>query len=272
VIRRQQRSIAALLSFLLLAACASLQQHGATGHVSPASDAASAVYSAPSDARRRADAHLQLALAYYQQTQWQVALDEVTLALRAMPQLPDALSMRGLIYMASGRRDLAGADFRQALQIAPEQPDYLNNYAWFLCQDGHAQESLDWFERAVGKPDYRSPWKALNNAGSCSLAAGDRRLAEAYFLRAAAVQAGNVRSNIELAKLYFNDGDFPRARFHAERAMAVATPGVEALWLAIKVARKSDQPETEAKLLTQLRLLYPDSAEYAAYQRGVFDE
>jgi type IV pilus assembly protein PilF len=54
--------------------------------------------------------------------------------------------------------------------------------------------------------------------------------------------------------------------------MAVATPGVEALWLAIKVARKSDQPEMEAKLLTQLRLLYPDSAEYAAYQRGVFDE
>ena len=52
----------------------------------------------------------------------------------------------------------------------------------------------------------------------------------------------------------------------------LATPGVEALWLAIKVARKSDQPEMEAKLLTQLRLLYPDSAEYAAYQRGVFDE
>jgi type IV pilus assembly protein PilF len=42
--------------------------------------------------------------------------------------------------------------------------------------------------------------------------------------------------------------------------------------LAIKVARKSEQPSTETKLLAQLRNLYPDSTEYAAYQRGVFDE
>ena len=275
MIWRQQRLLAALLSFLLLAACASPQQRGAADEVLPVTGAnasSTAGYSVSSDTQRRADAHLQLALAYYQQAQWQVALDEVARALRASPREPDALSMRGLIYMASGRQDLAGADFLEALRIVPEQPDYLNNYAWFLCRSGRAQESLSWFDRAVKRPDSRSPEKALNNAGTCSIAAGDRRAAKAYFLRAAAVQSGNVRSHAELAKLYFDDGDYPRARFHAERATAVTTPGVDALWLAIKVARKSDQPSTEAKLLAQLSHLYPDSAEYAAYQRGAFDE
>jgi type IV pilus assembly protein PilF len=262
VIRYARGLIALSLSFLLLAACASPQRSGAQD---PASAAAS-------DAQRRADAHLQLALAYYQQAQWQIALDEVALALQAAPRQSDALSMRGLIYMAFGRQELAGADFREALRSAPDRPEYLNNYAWYLCQDGQAQASLQWFERAVRRPDYRSPEKALNNAGSCSLKAGDAVAAKAYFLRAVEIQPANARSNAELAKIYFNDGDYARARFHAAHATAVATPDVDALWLAIKVARKSDQPSTETKLLAQLRRLYPDSAEYAAYQRGAFDE
>jgi type IV pilus assembly protein PilF len=261
---RRQRSIAALLSFLLLTACA--------GAVNADRPAASGADAAAAVNQRRADAHLQLALAYYQQSQWQVALDEATLALQIAPQQADALSMRGLILMASGRPAPAGADFLQALQIAPDQPDYLNNYAWFLCQTGHAKASLDWFERAAGQPDYRAPENALNNAGTCSQAAGDPVAATDYFQRALALQPANARSNIALAKIYFDNGDYPRARLHAERATAGSRPGVEALWIAIKVARKSDRAATETQLLTQLRNLYPDSAEYAAYQRGVFDE
>jgi type IV pilus assembly protein PilF len=267
---RLQRWIAALVSVLLVAACAN-SSAGLERDPGPGSGPGPGPNSAATD-QQRADAHLQLALAYYQQSQWQVALDEAALALQIVPEQPDALSMRGLIYMASGRQALAGAQFLQALRIVPDQPDYLNNYAWYLCQTGHAQASLRWFERAAGRPNYQTPEKALNNAGTCSLTAGYRDAAKKYFARAAAVQPGNVRSNTELAKLYFNDGNYPRARFHAERATAVAKPGVEALWLAIKVARKSEQPSTETKLLAQLRSLYPDSAEYAAYQRGVFDE
>jgi type IV pilus assembly protein PilF len=268
VSRRLQQWIAASISVLLLAACAN--SSAALGG-DPRSYAQLQSQNAAAK-QQRADAHLQLALAYYQQSQWQVALDEATLALQIEPQQPDALSMRGLIYMASGRQALAGAEFQQALQIAPDQPDYLNNYAWFLCRTGQAQASLRWFEQAARQPDYETPEKALNNAGTCSLSIGERDAARNYFVRAAALQPGNVQSNLELAKLYLHDRDYPHAGFHAERAMAVEKPGVEALWLAIKVARKSEQPSTETQLLMQLRSLYPDSAEYAAYQRGAFDE
>jgi type IV pilus assembly protein PilF len=267
---RRLYAYAALLSFLFLTACAGVVNADQSVPVVSAADAASSVN------QRRADVHLQLALAYYQQSQWQVALDEATSALQIAPPggdvKADALSMRGLILMASGRPVLAGPEFLQALQIAPDQPDYLNNYAWFLCQTGHARASLNWFERAAGQPDYQVPEKALNNAGSCSQTAGDDVAAKGYFARALALQPGNARSNTALAKIYFNDGDYSRARFHAERATAGSTPDVDALWIAIKVARKSDRAATETQLLAQLRTLYPASAEYAAYQRGAFDE
>jgi type IV pilus assembly protein PilF len=264
---RLQRLSAALLSFLLLTACAgTVSANQSRPGMPAAADSAAAVN------RHRADAHLQLALAYYQQRQWQVALDEATLALEIAPEQPDALSMRGLILMASGRPALAGTEFEQALRIAPDRPDYLNNYAWFLCQTGQPRASLSWFERAAARPDYRSPEKALNNAGACSQAAGDTDAAKRYFKRALALQADDARGNVALAKLYFNDGDYSRARLHAERAAAGPRPGVDALWIGIKVAHKSDQAGTETQLLAQLRHLYPDSAEYAAYQRGVFDE
>jgi type IV pilus assembly protein PilF len=162
---------------LLVAACANSSaglERGLGLGASPSSAATG---------QQRADAHLQLALAYYQQSQWQVALDEAALALQIVPEQPDALSMQGLIYMASGRQALAGAPFLQALRIAPDQPDYLNNYAWYLCQTGHAQASLRWFERAAGQPDYQTPEKALNNAGTCSLTAGERDVAKNYFVQ-----------------------------------------------------------------------------------------
>lgn len=270
---RRQRSGAAVLSILLLTACAgavSANQPSSSGMTATAAAASNG--SSASIDQRRADAHLQLALAYYQQGQWQVALDEATLALRIAPEQADALSMRGLILMASGRPAPAGDDFRQALRIAPEQPDYLNNYAWYLCQNGQALESLDWFERAAARPDYHSPEKALINAGTCSQAAGDADAAKRYFHRALALRPNDARGNVALAKIYYKDGDYPQARLHAERGAAGAKPGADALWIAIKVARKSDQAAKETQLLAQLRHLYPDSAEYAAYQRGVFDE
>jgi type IV pilus assembly protein PilF len=264
---RLQRLRAALLSFLLLTACA-----GAMNVSQPRPGFTPAPDSAAARIQRRADAHLQLALAYYQQRQWQVALDEATLALQIAPEQADALSMRGLILMASGRPALAGAEFEQALRIAPEQPDYLNNYAWFLCQTGQPQASLGWFERAAAQPAYRSPEKALNNAGACSQAAGDMDAAKRYFGQALALHPENARGNVALANIYFNDGDYPHARLHAERAAAGSRPGADALWIAIKVAHKSNQAGTETQLLAQLRHLYPESTEYAAYQRGAFDE
>jgi type IV pilus assembly protein PilF len=44
------------------------------------------------------------------------------------------------------------------------------------------------------------------------------------------------------------------------------------LWLAIKVQHKMGDQGAEQGWVTQLRRHHADSPEYAAYQRGAFDE
>ncbi len=46
----------------------------------------------------------------------------------------------------------------------------------------------------------------------------------------------------------------------------------DALWQAIKIERKLGDRAAELSLVTQLSKRFPDSAEFAAYQRGAFDE
>jgi type IV pilus assembly protein PilF len=77
---------------------------------------------------------------------------------------------------------------------------------------------------------------------------------------------------VNLAKVYYQKGDYVRARFYVGRATKADGVSADTLWLAIRVEHKLADKAVEASLATQLRRRHPNSAEYAAYQRGAFDE
>jgi type IV pilus assembly protein PilF len=52
----------------------------------------------------------------------------------------------------------------------------------------------------------------------------------------------------------------------------VDTLSADTLWLAIRVQHKLGDAGAEAGWVTQLRRHHAGSVEYAAYQRGAFDE
>jgi len=180
--------------------------------------------------------------------------------------------MRALIYMDMGETALAEESFKRAMQLAPNNPDFSNNYGWFLCQNGRARESISYFEAASRNRSYASPAKALNNAGVCSLKLGDAVAAERYFNEAFKSNPGNLDTSLNLARLYYGRGDFQRARFYIGRVTRSDNPGAAALWMAIRVERKLGDRDAEAGLATELRRRYPDSREYAALSRGAYDE
>jgi len=222
--------------------------------------------------QQRARIRLQLAVGYYEQHQISTALDEVKQSLQADPNYADAHSMRGLIYMEMGENGMAEDSFLQAIKLSPNNPDFNNNYGWFLCQNGQEQKSISYFERALKVRAYQSPAKALNNAGVCSLKLKDKSNAEKYFLRAFQYDPGNASTNANLAKIFYDRQDYERARFYITRVTKTNMANAEALWLAIKVEHKIGDRSTESGLAAQLRNRYPDSTEYAAYERGAFDE
>jgi type IV pilus assembly protein PilF len=248
-----------------LAACAGTGDSG--GELKTASD------QTPTD--KRASIRLQLAIGYLQDGKLEVALDEVKQALAANPEFADAYGVRALIYSAMGELALAEENFQRALKLAPRNPELSNNYGSFLCQNGRPAQGIAYFEAALKNPAYQSPVKALLNAGSCSLKTRKLDAAERYLLDALRYDPDQPTASANLARVYYERRDYVRAGFFINRVKAAAkldTLSADVLWLAIRVDRKLGEKASEASLATQLRRRHPGSPEYAAFQRGAFDE
>ncbi len=251
-------------TLLVLAGCASSQSGGTGQELKTSSD--------QTDVQKRADIRLQLAIGYYGRRQFPVALDEIKLALQIDPGFADAYGVRALIYMEMGETRLAEDNFLRAINLAPHNADFSNNYGWFLCQNGRESQSITQFEVALKNKAYQSPEKALNNAGVCSLKMKNPDAALRYFTESFRYDPGNLPTNINLAKIYYERKDYQRARFYIDRVIKADLLSADVLWLAIKIEHKLGDKLIEVSFGTLLRRRHPESAEYAAYQRGAFDE
>src|SRR5690606_32120776 len=125
--------------------------------------------------------------------------------------------------------------FQRALRLAPDDADLNNNYGWFLCRNGREREAIDRFGRALRDPLYKTPAKALHNAGICSLRIGDEAGAERYLQRAFQLDASNPVTMFNLSELYLKRRDYDRARFYAQRLLGAFEPVPQTLWLALKI-------------------------------------
>ncbi|MFZ6658664.1 type IV pilus biogenesis/stability protein PilW [Undibacterium sp. TJN19] len=230
------------------------------------------VSSEKTEARKRASIRMQLAIDYYQQGQQKVALEELRQALLISPDLIDAYSVRGLIYMDMGEKQLAEDNFLHALKLSPGNPDIENNYGWFLCLNGREKQGLAYLDKIIKDPAYTTPGKALNNAGLCSLRLKDVVNAERYFLQGLREDPANPAINANLAKILYDRGEYTQARFYINRVLKFDVLAADVLWLAIKIEKKLGDEAAVSGLSTQLRRRHPNSKEFAQFQRGVFNE
>lgn len=260
--------LAAALALCLLTACASTSNGGGTAELKTASD--------QTVAEKRAAIRLQLAVEYYQDGKYEIALDEIKKAIAADGDYADAYGVRALIYTAMNELPLAEENYQHALRLAPRNPELANNYGAFLCQSvNRPQEAMRQFDAAIANPAYRTPVSAMVNAGQCSLKTKNYDVAERYLLNALRFNPDLPATSAGLARVYYERRDYQRAGFFIHRLTEVSTLdtlSADALWLAIRVGRKSGERANEASLLAQLRRRFPGSPEFAAYERGAFDE
>jgi type IV pilus assembly protein PilF len=118
-LKKPRRSWQGVLALSLLAACAG-PGGDSPRELKTASDQTSA--------EKRAQIRLQLAVNYYQDRKYEIALDEIKQAIAAAPDFADAYGVRALIYTAMGENQLADENYRHALRLAPRNPDLANNY------------------------------------------------------------------------------------------------------------------------------------------------
>lgn len=274
-----QRQAARLGGCLLagaLAACGTpAGQSGAAGPGLQGSTTELKTASEQTSTEKRAQIRMQLAIGYYQQQSYDVALDEIKKALDAKPDLAEAHGVRALIYTAMGEMVLADENYQRALRLAPRNPELSNNYGSFLCQTGRYAQGMAQFDAALKNPMYQSPVRAMVNAGGCAVKMKQYDLAERFLLDAIRLDPDVPAIQAGLARVYFERRDYARAGFFINRLSELTRAenmSADVLWLAIRVQRKLGDKALETSLATQLRRRHPTSPEFASFQRGAFDE
>jgi type IV pilus assembly protein PilF len=224
--------------------------------------------SAFSSARRRAEIHTELAGAYYSRNQLPIALTETRLAIKDDPKYVSAYNMQALVYMELKEDALAAQSFDQALNLAPNDSEVLNNYGWYLCQRGEATRGMPYFQRVMGDTLYPTPEKPLLNAGLCEMKQGRNVEAEAYLRRALAIQPNLVQALQAMAQLSYQNGRLKDAGNYIARYSSVTEPNADMLLLAVKVARATDDKANESSVIQQLRRRFPDSVQLRDATQG----
>lgn len=225
-----------------------------------------------SDVQRRVSIRMQLAVDYFTQGQYKPALDEIRQVVSLSPSFADAYSLRALIQMEMNDMPRAEENFLHARKLDPTNSDITNNYAWFLCETNRGKQALPLFDKVLSDRTYAAPVKTMLSAGVCSLRLKDLATAERYFKMGIDLQPNNPTINGNLAKLYFDRGQFADARVYIQRVLKEEIFAADVLWLAIKIDNKLGDTASVNGLATQLRRRHPNSKEFASFQKGAFNE
>jgi type IV pilus assembly protein PilF len=242
---------------LLLGACAQ----------TPSSDEVGGV---ETDELASARVHTELATAYYGAGRFDVALEEVRIALEARDDYLPAVNQLGLIYLALGRTDDAERELRRAIRIDPDDPSVNNNYGLLLCSIGKSADAMRYFEKTLQDPLYQTPELAYVNAGLCMKRVGNYARAEEFLRRAVALAPDQPNALYHLADIEFMNGNLQSARSFITRHLQLVNSGPDALWLAARVEKRLGDEVALNAYGAQLNRRFPDSPQTRAFNQGRF--
>jgi type IV pilus assembly protein PilF len=143
--------------------------------------------------------------------------------------------------------------------LAPQDPDMINNYAVYLCQNGRTDEGVKKFMEAAGNALYRTPEAAYTNAGVCLRAAKRDEEARALFTKALQARPSYGEAAYQLANLEFQHNEVKQARGLIDAFLSNFPQTADLLLLGVRVARaQGDQPAAQ-KYARKLQLDFPGS-------------
>ncbi len=247
------------------------------GHAAPLLD--TLTQPEPDSTRQRAMRRLSLASAYFEQGQNQVAKQEVRAALLIDGDYAEAYSLLGLIHQRDNAPSLAQSSFEQALTLAAASPVYSaelgsiqHNYGWFLCQQSRFAEGQSQLTQAISQPSYRQVSKSWMALGVCQVRAGSTDLAHASFYHSLNLEPGNSLARYQLALLEWQAHQFEQADVTLAPLNAGVQATAESLWLGVKLASASTQPQNMHQRAQQLTQKFPLSPQSQAWQQSKFED
>ena len=179
-------------------------------------------------------------------------------ALKADASIPEPHTMSALVATRQGNAGLAGRHYAEAARLGPSGATY-NNYGAWLCSNGRAEESLTWFDDALGDPAYGDRAGALANAGSCAAQAGQHERVERDLRAALELDPVNAVALEAMANHAFGQGRYLEARAFSERRLAAAPVTPATLELASRIEEQLGDTVAATRYVQRLRTEFPQA-------------
>ena len=244
-----------LLSVLACSACVTTEGRVFTNEASP---------------EEAMKARVQLARSYIGEQNWEDAKRNLRQAAEISPNSPEVHEAFALVYQSTGEFELAEESFKRALRLRPDFSRARNNYAAFLFSQRRFEEAEEQLELVVADTLYAGRPRAFINLGLCRVQLGDFEGARAALGRALTMDRNNRLALLELAHVEYELENWSAAETHLSSYRAlVRQQSPRALWLGVRLAHQLGDQNGEASRAMALRNLYPDSAEYQAYEQAV---
>ena len=218
----------------------------------------------PSKARDAAAYNVQLGIAYLHQGDVALAKDKLDRALAEDPGSADVHSARAMLFERMHNPATADAEFRTSLRLAPHDPQVVNNYAVYLCQNGRTEEGVRRFEEAAHNALYRTPEAAYTNAGVCLRAAKRDEEARADFGRALRIRPNFAEAVYQLTELQFQHGELAPARAGIDAFIGSYEATADLLLLGVRVARAQGDRVGAQRYARRLQLDFPGTDQVRA--------
>jgi len=203
----------------------------------------------------------ELGIAYMRRGDLAIAQTKLDSALKENPDDPDVHNARALLFIRLDQPDEADHEYREAMRLAPKNPDFQNNYAVYLCNAGRVDKGVQTFLAAAHNPLYMTPELAYDNAGVCLRSAHKDVEAAQMFTDALAIRPNFGQALWQLADLNFSQGKLTQARQEIEAFLAANQENPDLLLLAVKVTRAQGDRLDAALYARRLQLDFPDSAQ-----------
>jgi len=226
--------------------------------------AACATTERPSKAHDAAAYNVQLGIAYLHQGDVALAKDKLDRALAEDPGSADVHSARAMLFERMHNPATADAEFRTSLRLAPHDPQVVNNYAVYLCQNGRTEEGVRRFEEAAHNALYRTPEAAYTNAGVCLRAAKRDEEARADFGRALRIRPNFAEAVYQLTELQFQHGELAPARAGIDAFIGSYEATADLLLLGVRVARAQGDRIGAQRYARRLQLDFPGTDQVRA--------
>jgi len=203
--------------------------------------------------------NVQLGIAYMNQGDLAQAKDKLDRALKENSGSADVHSARAYLFEHMNDPAQADAEFRTALRLAPHDPQIVNNYAVYLCQNGRTDEGVKRFLEAAHNALYQTPWAAYTNAGVCLHTAKRDDEARLNFERALQIRPNFAEATFQLADLEFARGELLPARTRIDAYLGHFDETPDLLLLGVRVARAQGDRVAAQRYARKLQLDFPTS-------------